>query len=247
MVTFSASLLLVKTTIITNINKMRKVVNIAHRGYHRDFPENTLEAFEAAVLLGADGIEFDVHETVDGEFFVFHDDYINGRKLAGMTADEVCKVRIKDEYIIPSLEDALEACGGEMILMVELKQVRSLKNFMEVLRSGADMKMVVIVSFSRNLIKRLAAIAPDVMKAVIGGKGPEGGAGAGQKSPAGVISMKPAELDADSIAAVHADQGLVFVWDCTDADSVRYALNFEIDGIISDYPDLVIEKAMHEN
>lgn len=90
-------------------------------------------------------------------------------------------------------------------------------------------------------------IAPDIMKAVIGGKGPEGGAGAGQKSPSGVISLRPDELDEDRIAAIHAGGGLVFVWDCTDADSVRYALHFEIDGIISDYPDIVIEKAMHEN
>jgi glycerophosphoryl diester phosphodiesterase len=226
---------------------MRKIVNIAHRGYHRDVPENTLEAFEAAVLLGADGVEFDVHETCDGEFFVFHDDCIDGRSLAEMTAEEVCKVRIQDEYLVPSLEDALEACGEEMIMMVELKQVRSLKNFLEILRSGTDMKMVVVVSFNSKLIRRLAVIAPDIMKAVIGGKGPEGGAGAGQKSPSGVVSLRPGELDADRIADVHAGGGMVFVWDCTDADSVRYALHFEIDGIISDFPDLVIEKAMHEN
>jgi len=226
---------------------MRKIVNIAHRGYHRNFPENTLEAFEAAVLLGADGIEFDVHETVDGEFFVFHDDEINSMKLSGMTADEVCDVRIEDKYIIPALEDALEACGGEMILMVELKQVRSLESFLEIMHSGADMKMAVIVSFNRRLIKRLDAIAPDVMKAVIGGDDTRVGGGAKLKSPYGVTSMRPAELDADRIAAVHAGGGLVFVWDCTDAGSVKHALSYEIDGIISDFPDLVIEKALHEN
>jgi glycerophosphoryl diester phosphodiesterase len=226
---------------------MRKIVNIAHRGYHRDFPENTLEAFEAAVLLGVDGIEFDVHETCDGEFFVYHDDRIGGRSLADMTAEEVCKVRIRDKYIIPSLEDALEACGGEMILMVELKQVRSLDDFLQVLRAEADMKLVVVVSFNSKLIKRLSVIAPGIMKAVIGGKGPEGGAGAGQKSSSGIVSLRPAELEAAKVAAVHAGGGLVFVWDCTDADSVRHALGFEIDGIISDFPDLVIERAMHEN
>jgi glycerophosphoryl diester phosphodiesterase len=226
---------------------MRKVINIAHRGYHRGVPENTLEAFEAAVLLGVDGIEFDVHETCDGEFFVYHDDRIDGRYVADMTAEEVCKVRIREEYMIPSLEDALEACGGEMILMVELKQVRSLEDLVQILRSGADMKMVVIVSFNSKLIKKLAVIAPDIMKAVIGGKGPEGGAGAGQKSPSGIVSLRPAELGAAKVAAVHSGGGLVFVWDCTDADSVRHALDYEIDGIISDFPDLVIERAMHEN
>lgn len=197
------------------------------------------------MLLGADGVEFDVHETSDGEFFVFHDDFLNGKNLAAMTADEVCKARVGDEYIIPSLEDALEACGRQMILMVELKQVRSLEDLLEILRRGADMKMVVIVSFNSALIKKLDKIAPEVMKAVIGGQGQTGGKG--PKAPFGVVSRRPSELDRDEIARVHAAKGMVFAWDCTDAAGTRHALEFEIDGIISDFPDLVIEKAMHEN
>ena len=42
----------------------RKPVKIwAHRGAIGYAPENTLEAFEAAVRLGADGIELDIHES----------------------------------------------------------------------------------------------------------------------------------------------------------------------------------------
>ncbi len=199
------------------------------------------------MLLGVDGVEFDVHETADGGFFVFHDDELDGKKLSSMTTDEVCKVRIGDNYMVPSLEDALEACGRQMILMVELKQVRSLENLLETLRAGADMKMVVIVSFNSNLIKKLDAIAPDVMKAVIGDQAQKGGKARLLQAPFGVISLRPREMDADRIAAVHASGGMVFAWDCPDADSVRHALDFEIDGIISDFPDIVIEKAMYEN
>ena len=36
---------------------------------------------------------------------------------------------------------------------------------------------------------------------------------------------------------------MVFVWDCPDEAGVRRALGFNIDGIISDYPDTV--KAMN--
>lgn len=222
-------------------------MNIAHRGFHRDFPENTLEAFEAAVLLGADGVEFDVHETADGEFFVFHNDMLNGKKMSAMTADEVRRIKIGGGYLIPPLEDALEACGRQMILMVELKQVRSLKNLLEILRAGADMKMVVIVSFNVALIRKLDAIAPDVMKAVIGSQPQKKGRGRLPSPPFGVVSLRPSELDAGRIAAVHESGGMVFAWDCTDEAGVRRALAFEIDGIISDFPDIVIEKALHEN
>lgn len=199
------------------------------------------------MLLGADGVEFDVHETADGEFFVFHDDMLNGKNLSAMRADEVCRARIDDDYMVPALEDALEACGRQMILMVELKQVRSLKNLLKILRAGADMKMVVIVSFDSNLIRRLDAMAPDVMKAVIGDKAHKGGKGGSLRAPFGVVSLRPSELDAERIAAVHTSGGMVFAWDCTDEAGVRRALDFEIDGIISDFPDIVIEKAMHED
>ncbi len=38
-----------------------------------DYLENTLTSLQAAIDLGADIIEFDVHPTTDGEFMVFHD------------------------------------------------------------------------------------------------------------------------------------------------------------------------------
>ncbi|MBR6680875.1 MAG: glycerophosphodiester phosphodiesterase [Clostridia bacterium] len=49
----------------------------AHRGASGYAPENTLEAFELAAKMGADGIELDVHFTKDGEVVVTHDEKID--------------------------------------------------------------------------------------------------------------------------------------------------------------------------
>jgi glycerophosphoryl diester phosphodiesterase len=46
---------------------------IAHRGASAIAPENTLRSFKLAVLLGADGIELDVHLSADGQPVVIHD------------------------------------------------------------------------------------------------------------------------------------------------------------------------------
>ena len=46
----------------------------AHRGANRERPENTMEAFERALELGADAIELDVHMSRDGVVVVAHDD-----------------------------------------------------------------------------------------------------------------------------------------------------------------------------
>ena len=51
-----------------------KYVNYAHRGASSYAPENTLMAFYKGLELGANGIETDIHKTVDGNFIIIHDD-----------------------------------------------------------------------------------------------------------------------------------------------------------------------------
>ena len=69
-------------------------VNLAHRGVSRVAPENTLEAFGAAVESGAGGLEFDVHLTRDGHVVVIHDSTVDRTTgvtgaVAKMTLDEL--------------------------------------------------------------------------------------------------------------------------------------------------------------
>ena len=49
----------------------------AHRGASGYAPENTLEAFQKAVEMGADGVELDVQLTKDGELVVIHDETVD--------------------------------------------------------------------------------------------------------------------------------------------------------------------------
>ena len=50
---------------------------IAHRGGPKYAPENTLAAFQNAIALGVDWLEFDVQMTQDGELVVIHDDTVD--------------------------------------------------------------------------------------------------------------------------------------------------------------------------
>ena len=104
--------------------------NYAHRGLHRQdksVPENSLEAFRAAVEHGY-GVEMDVHLSADGALVVFHDD----------TLDRVCGVpgRVEDKTLeelrqlrlcgtdcgIPTLAEALAVLGGRVPLILEIKR-----------------------------------------------------------------------------------------------------------------------------
>lgn len=66
----------------------------AHRGGAALRPENTIEAFDHGLALGADGLEFDVHFSRDGVVVVHHDETLerttSGRgALSAHTADEL--------------------------------------------------------------------------------------------------------------------------------------------------------------
>src|SRR5699024_12240988 len=71
-----------------------EVLVIAHRGGRGLAPEGTLMAFDQAVSLGVDVLEFDTHLTEDGHLVVIHDDTVdrttNGTgKVNELTLEEV--------------------------------------------------------------------------------------------------------------------------------------------------------------
>lgn len=76
------------------------VLVIAHRGASAELPENTLPAFERAIEVGADFVEFDVHAAADGSLVVCHDPPRGGE---------------------PRLEEVVELCAGRVGVMCELK------------------------------------------------------------------------------------------------------------------------------
>ncbi|MGI8812734.1 MAG: glycerophosphodiester phosphodiesterase [Pyrinomonadaceae bacterium] len=72
---------------------------IAHRGASAHAPENTFAAFQMAIDMGADGLEFDVRLSRDGVPVVIHDIdllRIAGRpeKISDLSADDLAEVDV---------------------------------------------------------------------------------------------------------------------------------------------------------
>ena len=115
----------------------------AHRGASAYAPENTLEAFDLAAQMGADGVELDVHLTKDGEVVVAHDDEVdrvsNGTGLIrNMTLAELKKLRFNrthPEYenaTIPTLREVLDLLKPTGLhINVEIKSDHLLLSKME--------------------------------------------------------------------------------------------------------------------
>jgi len=99
---------------------------IGHRGASAHAPENSLQAFARAATDGADGVELDVLRCASGEVVVFHDDdlaRLGGRpdRVARLSLADLRALRLTSGAAIPTLAEALEACGPAMLINVELK------------------------------------------------------------------------------------------------------------------------------
>lgn len=214
---------------------MKLPLIIAHRGFHRDFPENTLEAFLAAVKLGVAGVEFDVHETSDGGFVIHHDPEIGGCAISDMGLGEVDKLRIGGIYRIPTLQDALEVLGQGMVLMLELKKVRSLARFLAVLRTRVAPLWTFLVSFDEQVISELALMAPEFRGTVIRMPGPHGKGEDGVFLQASCEHVTPGQVEQARLSG-----RLVFAWDDGSMQGLQRALDYGIDIVMTDRPDVVL-------
>jgi glycerophosphoryl diester phosphodiesterase len=112
------------------------VLVIAHRGASFEFPENTLPAFERAIELGADYVEFDVHNDLS----VSHD-------------------RPKRGLAYPTLDEVVDLCRGRIGVMVELKRPRG-----DTVRRALDRldDEAVLVCFQRLPLEEARRLRPGI-------------------------------------------------------------------------------------
>jgi glycerophosphoryl diester phosphodiesterase len=103
------------------MGSMKKLV-IAHRGVSDLARENTLEAFQKAIDLRADMIEFDVRRTQDRHYVIHHDLHIAGKPLNEMTLREVREIARTLDFHVPELEEVLALTRGRIGLDIELKE-----------------------------------------------------------------------------------------------------------------------------
>lgn len=110
----------------------QKPVIIAHRGASAYAPENTLAAFEKAIEMKATILETDVHQTKDSVLVLMHDETVDrttngtGRIKDMLYADfkklVICSPLSVSTEHPPSLEEALKAIGGRAQLLIEIKR-----------------------------------------------------------------------------------------------------------------------------
>lgn len=214
---------------------------IAHRGASADHPENTLDAFEAALAQGADWVEFDVRRTADDEVVVHHD-----ATLADGTVIVDCAASDLPESI-PTLAAVLDACGP-MGVNIEIKSDPNESDYddeypvvglvLDAIRARLTKDRALISSFDMGAINAVHDHRSNIPTAFLTADavGPE--VAVGRAVAHNHLAVNPAEglVTARFVTAAH-DAGLaVYPWTVDDPDRMRELVDFGVDGIITNTP-----------
>jgi glycerophosphoryl diester phosphodiesterase len=217
----------------------------AHRGFHQVERENTLESFVAAADLGVDGVELDVHRSLDGHLVVHHDPVVMGREIASTP-------RTRLPGYIPTLEESMVALA-DVRVNVELK-VRPrgpgradppgvlARQVLDAVEEGGWSHKVLISSFSFE--ECLSSVMHDE-KVPVGWavEGTELRDALSRAHSNGLHAVHPyfTALN-ESGMALAGEFGLdVNVWTVNEAPDIERAIGLGVDIVITDEPELAMQ------
>lgn len=149
---------------------------IAHRGYHKEYYENTLEAFIEAGKRDYYGIETDVHLTKDNIFVTCHNPFIVSKGVSYFIKDLLYKDIINmpldnnqghDDAHVCVYYDYLKVCKDyhkrPIIEIKKCPKLRYLKELCEYIDNYIGIENVTIIAFSRRVIFALKRLYKDCL------------------------------------------------------------------------------------
>ena len=171
------------------IKKSNRTGIVAHRGFwnceEAGYARNSVAALKCAQDNHFWGSEFDVNMTADSVLIVFHDSFIDGKRIEDYPYSEFADFKLANDECIPTIDQYLEQGRKDprTTLVYELKphsspEVEDL--FIELTISKLKEyrllkpRRVIFISFSYHICKRLAELLPEfTVQYLNGDKAPE--------------------------------------------------------------------------
>lgn len=228
----------------------------AHRGASAYAPENTLEAFQLAIKMKADGIELDVQMSKDGILVITHDETIQ-RVSTGKgfvkdyTYEELLKFNFgkrfsEYEYVaIPTLEQVYQLLKDtDICINVELKNSKILYEGMEekviaLTKEYGLEERVIYSSFNHYSVMKLKKLTEISEVAFLFEDGALDIIDYGIKH--GVNGVHPAlyHLQYPNFIEDAISKGMPLrVWTVNKEDDMKMIYELQLDSIITNYPDV---------
>ncbi len=221
------------------------VLRIGHRGAAGHEPENTIKSLLKAVELGCDMTEIDVHVCGSGEVVVIHDEELfrttNGNGFVDqMSLDELKSLDAGKGESIPTLEEVLSALKGKIQLVVELKGKDTPAPVHGVLEnSGWSKESLLVQSFDWNMLEEYTELDPEMRIGVLAHENAFHAARYASKVDAYCVNPLHHLCRKTFVSKTHKKGLKIFPWTVNEPEDIERMKEFGVDGIISDFPDLI--------
>ncbi|TLS52869.1 glycerophosphodiester phosphodiesterase [Paenibacillus antri] len=221
---------------------------IAHRGDIHAAPENTIASIRAAIESGVDAVEIDVQLSKDGVVVLNHDYTLE--RAAGvplgvheLTYPELVALEVRGAWTgmpterIATLEEALQEAKGRTKLVIELKPYGDAdalaRTTAELVASAEMVPEVYLQSFDYGVLQTAKSVVPELKTGQILF------AAAGDVSSLDVdfYTISQTMLSERFIERAHRLDREVWVWTVNIERNMREVLKYDVDGVITDFPD----------
>ncbi|MHB8573954.1 MAG: glycerophosphodiester phosphodiesterase [Dehalococcoidia bacterium] len=235
----------------------RRPLIISHAACKGHAPENTLAGIRAALALGCDAIEIDVHATAGGVAVLLHDDTVD-RTTDGtgdVRAMSLADVRRLDAGAksfegrfsgerIPTLEEVLELTRGRALLIAEIKQANIEQLVADLVRRMDMADEAMVWSFQPAVVARMRAIAPEIPCSQLWSERVPDMVkmcATALASNAQAVSPNHSFIDAPLVHRALLHGLRVFAWTADEPADIQRLIELDVDGICSNYPERVRE------
>lgn len=221
---------------------------IGHRGAPREFPENTLPAFERAFERGATAVELDVHGTADEVVVVHHDPALSrsvkvhpGRPIAELTLKQLQAVELEQGIRIPTLEQVFSIVPKRGRVYVEIKGA-GIEALVARVLSGVK-RDCAVHSFDHEAVARMRDLAADIPRGILYDERTVDVIRAMRDAGARDVWPMWRLIDRSTVERVHGENGRVIAWTVNGRRSARALIELGVDGLCTDDVRLLDEVA----
>jgi len=228
---------------------MSEFICFAHRGGGGHQPENTLLAVRRALSLGAQWLEVDVH-AAEGELVVIHDRTLERTTdgegyVAGRTLEYLRSLDAGKGERIPLLREVFDLAGPRAGVNVELKghgtaapAVSLIEEY--VARRGWTYGRVLVSSFNRRELKKVRNFQAKIKLGLNTRRFSLPAARLAEELGAGSLHLDLKYINRRAVGQAHRRGLKVFVFTVNCAEDVARMRLLGVDGIFTDYPELVL-------
>lgn len=225
------------------VSRRRPPIGFAHRGARAHAPENTLEAFELAVRLGATGLESDVWVTSDGVPVLDHDGVVRSG-LRRRRIRDLTRALLPDH--IPTLGELYERCGTDLPLSLDVKDPAAFEPTVAVAEEAGAVEGLWLCHHDWQLVATWRPRSDgvrlvDSTRLARLKEGREQRAMALRNAGIDCINLHESDWSAGLTTLFHRFDLECFGWDAQLPRVLRQLLAKGVDGIYSDHVDRMVD------